>query len=1069
MLKGKLTYKDLSNSSYVGTDKVYEFNVKAAEFPGALWLSLSTVETDIYKIIEVNKVVHKVVNPKKFDKDVSDVTLGNCRIDIGSSVKTNAVNTIFSARVGSAVHYALSIHGRKVINECGGTMAKEDVANAHFLVEYNCAVPCKVELSTMFVDLTLEYAPDEYEVFKTLQEKDKYGNQVSTTPISNIVVKRSPEFLGFVVVHEFKESLVPMWGMYQTIEDVIAANPNKNTSWILDRNYVIVTRENLDEVLALFSDPDDDRLIAFDTETTGLNVTFQSRTGNGDVLVGFSLSKDIGHGYYFPVQHKQFDNVCDDVEYFMQTKIKPILEGKRLICHNTSFDWKVAYLYDINANVVFDTMVAFSCTYRYKYGKGYETRLKALAKNILGLDMFDLEDFVVGNWGETEINFSDLPYELVRRYAPADTDMTLSLYEWLQLHGVLQEFNATRVHDLEVQFAKVVAYSEFWGYRVDMERLPDMIDKTLSALKEHEQNMYKIVGHEFNPNSPVQLKKIMYEELGIEKIGGQTSTKAEILKELAKMKLADGTPKYPFVQELLAYRSHEGTNKNFIKKREDFITPDGFIFPHVFQFGTDTGRVSIKEPNYQSYDKLVKHYIVPRTGYVHFDCDYSQIEYRVLASMAGQQNLCDALADPDMDYHTYQAARMFGVPYASVSSTLRAQSKGINFGLPYGMEDKSLGKRIFGQATAENTAKAAQLRKKYFEGQEKIQTFFEVVRAQGVAKGYTETWLGRRRYYDKQRFSESEIRRQAGNHCIQGTAADIFKMGVVSLFDMVCKKGWLGKVLLNAFIHDEILIEVHNSINPYEFLKFWRDEYQVKIKGFCKLYAGCGYGHNWYEAKTQDLPPGFIQECIDGVDALQWDGNISKFIQKCNEDYFDYQVRRVADYITDVSNDGAVIKPLINTLLIDVTANKLGLTKSEFTKQYSGLGAMLEQFCNVFTDKLKGGKVYSILPPDTVKKTENTDISVNVPQMSRQQQLIAMCLTYGVAIDVDNMILYARYMGNAGLLQAIKSLCVTDNVGYSLRFVAKQNDTDVKVLSTAYHISGSDAIVLQNLYKGTLV
>ena len=132
----------------------------------------------------------------------------------------------------------------------------------------------------------------------------------------------------------------------------------------------------------------------------------------------------------------------------MQTKIRPILEGKKIICHNTAFDWKVGYLYGINTNVVFDTLVAFNCTFRYQYGKGYETGLKALAKNILGLDMFDLEDFVIGEWGSTEINFSDLPYELVRRYATADADMTLSLHDWLVKNDILNRFNAVRVHDL---------------------------------------------------------------------------------------------------------------------------------------------------------------------------------------------------------------------------------------------------------------------------------------------------------------------------------------------------------------------------------------------------------------------------------------------------------------------------------------------------------------------------------------------------------------------------------------------------------------------------------------------
>lgn len=1213
MLAGTLKYTDFSVSEYKGTEKQYTFEVKAAEFPDTLWLNLETNQDDFFKVIEVNKMIHRCVRPEKYNKDVTDITVGNCRIDVARTVKTNAINTVFAARVGSVVRYALSIPSRTVLNENGDLLATDKIGGNEFQVKYCCSVPTELYIKTQYIELELKKA-DYTEVFPKLQEKNVYGTVVSITPISNIAVKKSYDFLGFTPPKKEVDD-VPEWGLRQTIEEVIAANPDKNTSWILDRHYIIVDETNCDEILEMFDKHTG--LIAFDTETTGLNVTFRSAQGNGDTIVGLSLSFKAGEGYYFPLAHKKFANLSDDITYFMQTKIKPILEGHQIICHNTSFDWKVAYLYGINTNVVFDTMVAFSCTFRYEYGKTYETGLKALAKNILGLDMFDLEDFVIGDWGSTEITFADLPYELVRRYATADADMTLSLYEWLVKNDILNKYNATRVHDLEVQFAKAVGYSEYWGYRVDMERLPKMIEENAEALQLHEQEMYRLAGHEFNPNSPKQLKAIMYEELGIEKIGGQDSTKAEILKELGKMRNPDGSVRYPFVNELLAYRNAEGTHKNFIKKRDEFITPDGFIFPHIFQFGTDTGRVSIKEPNYQSYDKLVKHYIVPREGYLHFDCDFSQIEYRVLASMAQQDNLCAALADPDMDYHTYQASRMFNVPYASVSSALRSQSKGINFGLPYGMEDKSLGKRIFGKVTPENTAKAANLRKKYFQGQEKIQSFFEVVRSQGVAEGYTETWLGRRRYYDKQRFDTGSIRRQAGNHVIQGcldgdtriqtkelgivkikdvvdthllvwngtkwtngdilysgkkrkcivhfnngqkficspihkflvtdkwgkedwvecqhlkfgnddidsnsrvkvnrkdpytsndimgvadyllvenveitdeyidmydvcntddgyyvadgiithnTAADIYKMAVVEMFDMIVKNDWLGKVLINAFVHDEILVEVHDSINPYQFLKYWREAYQIKIKGFCQLYAGAGFGENWYVAKSQDLPPQFIQDCIDKADTVEWDGNIEKFLKQINDEYFDYKVRRVVTYITDKSNENQVIKPLINTLLIGVTAKAMNLKEKDVTKQFETLDEIIAKFRELYSTYFNDSMtIYKILPPDAATTSQEAkEVKVQIDPIDKQQMLVNMCLNFGVAVDVDEMKIYLLFVQNKKVLDIVKGYCNPDT-GYALKFVVSKGVNDVEIMNTNYFIKGSDASGLQMMYRG---
>lgn len=1068
MLRGYLKYRDLPfdfDRELEVTGNEYTFNVLSAEFPDTLWLNVSYINDTYDALFNANALIHRIVNPKKCDIDYTSKAYGACRIDVGSKIKTNAVNIYFASRIGSAVRYALSIPTRVLENDRGRMTAKFSNDVSSFEVTYECSVPHSLKIHTPYIDMELTKCEDIEDSFRPLKEKDKYGNKPFLTPISLVAVRLSKDFLGFDIERKVEDD-IPTWGLYQTIEDVIAANPDKNTSWILDRNYVIVNKDNVDEVLQMFYDYDG--LIAFDTETTGLNISFKSLHGEGDVIVGFSLSKDIGHGYYFPLNHVKFDNITDDITFFMQSKVAPILERKKIICHNTSFDWKVAYLYGINTNVVFDTMCAFACTYRYEFGKGYDTGLKSLAKNILGLDMFDLEDFVMGKWGDDSgINFSHLPYELVRRYAPADTDMTLSLYYWLVNNDVLNRYNATKVHDLEVQFQKVVGYSEYWGYHIDIANLPTLIKGIEDNMAEHEHRMFEIAGHEFNPNSPVQLKSIMYDELGIEKIEGNDSTKAELLKELARITDENGKTKYPFVEELLEYRKSEGTYKNFIKKRDNFITNDGFIFPHVYAFGTDTGRVSIKEPNYQSYDKLVKHYITPREGYMHFDCDFSQIEYRTLASMAQQTNLCDAMNDPDMDYHTYQASRMFNIPYASVTPALRSQSKGFNFGLPYGMGDRSLGIRIFGKATPENTAKAAELRKKYFQGQEKIQSFFEVVRAQGVANGYTETWLGRRRYYDKKQFNTAKIRRQAGNHVIQGTAADIYKLGVVSVFDMICRKGWLGKVLINAFVHDEILIEVHKSINPYEFLKCWRQEYEVKIPGFCNLYAGCGFGHNWYEAKTQDLPHQFIQQCIDKADGgIDWDWNTDKFLDELSADYFDYRVKRVADYITDKANNNQVIKPLINTLLGEVTAEKLGVKTKDFNKSYSTLKDKINKFVEVFGIT---GDIVNIMTAEEAEKSKPTqsnssqDTSFNVSSMSALEQYISSCLQFGIVVDVENMYVYLRFeQSNPSFMAQVKVMC-NPNTGYKLRFVLKDGNS-VKLMDTTCYIKYTDIPVLQSAY-----
>ena len=931
MLQGVLVYKDDTLGD------VY-FNVKARDSFNDLRMRLAAVDTPFE---EYNKACKCFDNVKTEEGTVVNEYydlqgfVDSRRLDIkkNNKYKGNIQNRDMCARISAFIRY-LQMSGKKNYGAAKAsdfsTLREVDVFNGDTklgTIKYNSGLIIGLDCENKYVRLHLDSVPDdtlEDAIFKELKEKDKYGKKVSFTPVENVGFKLCTETLGFEYVSQVQKEYANVLGMFETIEEVIANNPDKNTDWILQRDYQIVTDEILDD---LFNDfMAHDGLIAFDTETTGLDITFKSRSGEGSELVGVVLSKKVGTGYYFPLQHKLFKNLCNgDHWYFMEKYMRPILEGKRIICHNVSYDWKVAYIYDINVNCVYDTMIAFGVTKRYEE-ETFEMGLKALAHNILGLDMFDLSDFVMGgSFGDSDVTFADLPYELVRRYAPADADMTLSLYEYLEHEDILNKYNAKRIFDMEIWFAKAVAYSEFYGYHIDTDRIPQLSAEIEGAMKEHTDKMFEMAGEDFNPNSSQQLINIMYNKLGIEVVGAKPSTNKEVLKTLSLMQDAEGNAKYPFVQELKAYRDNESIYKNFLKKLHLFATSDGYIFPEVLQFGTTTGRVSVKNPNYQSYNDIVKHYVVPRPGFYHFDSDFAQIEQRVLVSYSSilfddyeSLALLKDFNDPDMDYHQYQAARMFNVPYAAVTKSMRQQSKGINFGLPYGMGDESLGARIFGARNDENTRKAKDLRRKFFQGQELIEKFFETVRSNGVRDGYTSTQFGRRRYYHRGTFTVAEIRRQAGNHVIQGTAADIYKMAVVNMFQRICKEGWLGKVLFNGFIHDEILMEVHESINPYYFFKVWRSEFEVKPENYCRLFAGAGVGKCWYDAKKLDLPPEYIEDIIQTYEEdMPWDENFDNFLQDVKDGFVRFKTNKVKKYLLDESNHGAIIKPAISALLPD--------------------------------------------------------------------------------------------------------------------------------------------------------
>ena len=856
---------------------------------------------------------------------------------------------------------------------------------------------------------------------------------------------------------------------------------------------------NVDAVLDEFMNYDD--LIAFDTETTGLSIQAESKKGFGDTIVGFSLSKEQGVSYYFPLAHKMFENVTDDIDFFMQTKLKPLLETKQIVCHNTAFDWKVCYLYGIRVNVVFDTQVFILLTYRAE-DSTYPFGLKEVCKKKLHLDMLEMSDFLTPYAPKgASVAFADLVYELVRCYATTDADITLRLAKEFKNSADTRKYNVSKVFALEVEFQKVVAYSEYWGYQIDTDSIPKFTEETYSAMKKAEQEMFEIVGHEFNANSSVQLKKIMYTELGIKplivyahgfkpwepkqltaeekKQGCQLigdavykpdySTKEENLQKLAALTDEnDNKPLYPFVHVLLRYKAHTN-GKAFIAKLPEYLSPTGIIYPKMFAIGTDTGRVTVKNPNYQSYSGLVKHYVKPRRGFIHFDCDYSQIEYRVLASLAGQTNLCDAFCDPDMDYHTYQASRMFNVPYAMVTSALRKQAKGINFGIPYGMGNEALGGRIFGEISAENTKKAEELHRKYMQGQNKIEQLFLKSRACGVQNGYTETLLGRRRYYDRTKDSKGKIERRAGNHVIQGSAADIFKMGVVAFFEMLIENDWLDKVLIDAFVHDEMLLEIHHSISPYVFLRKWRETYQVKLPNFCPLYAGCGFGSNWYVAKSQDLPVQFIQMCIDKVSGdvdTAWDGATERFLVQIEKDYYQYKIGRVREYITNKANDGVVIKPLINNLLTEVLNTELGKGYCKGKTVPECVAKFVEHFGvkeQVYDIKAVDAVVPSAIE-ESVQKTpseEYLERKKEQLQMERTQRIVEGCKAFGCYADAVEGELYLRVF-DANFMAYVKTL--TADKGYALRFIEFKDGKTI-LYKPNVKIAYGSLYALQNLCR----
>lgn len=1002
------------------------FKYDAEGIDNSVTMSLSLSTQNYNAILMMASPTMEEINDALWERRV-DVDLTKVKVQTAISIVNDKkvkseVNGDFFCRLGALIRYAKANCSKH--NEKGyfgidlATVDFEATPTSEYIIPFPTSKDTFAEVTLKFGDIIrLAIKTDDFDIYleddSAIELKQFYS--IKDGWIKGF--KFDEEYLGFDVPKQIVENISSVNGMYTCIEDIVKAHPDKEFSWLLKKDYRIVDDEHLEEICKYIMDWDG--YVYYDTETTGLNINFKSRTGQADQLVGVVLSVKFGESFFFPTQMKSIPNLCGgDHWYFMEHYMRPILEGKKLVAHNMSFDWKVAYIYDINANIVHDTMALIKLTIGAEC-KNYPMGLKENAKTLLGRDSLELSDLLINDaWGESDIKFWDLPYELVRLYACADTDNTNGLLGYAEQADLLAKYNAKKVYEIEIAFSFAVAYQEFYGHRIDIQNL----DRIREELGKEQDNLMKemtaMVKHEFNPNSPKQLQTVMFQELGIpvqiSRKTGRVTTDKETLKKLAELTDAEDNVKYPFCALLQKYRELEGVRK-IVDKFPEHMTEDGYIFSSVMQYGTTTGRVSINNPNYQSYNDPIKKNVIPRPGFWMYDTDYSSVEYRVLGNMVGNKKIMENFKDPDFDYHAYQAAHMYGVPYSAVTKKLRKAAKGINFGLPYGMGDESLGVRVFGEASPENTRKAAALRAAYFKGQEDIRDWFEYHRNRGVNEGFTETYFGRRRYYYKQDFSVNAIRRQAGNQVIQGTAADIYKTAVGRVFKRICREGWLGKVMLSGFIHDELLGECSNDINPAIWLKALREEFEVKITNpdgspWSPLYMGFGYGMSWYEAKSVELPIKLQWEFVERYGDTgfpDWDGDGRKFCDTIPDRLRDFEVRDIRNQILDGGSQGKEIKPTLNNQVLDcVKEDSKCYTKG--IKEFFGdevydFNAKKDDLIT-YLDKTYHIQSLYIDENDTV-------VSEFSPSKDTQEALTQYCKLHGVDRSQVNLLNIEEYSG----------------------------------------------------------
>ena len=398
---------------------------------------------------------------------------------------------------------------------------------------------------------------------------------------------------------------------------------------------------------------------------------------------------------------------------------------------------------------------------------------------------------------------------------------------------------------IEIPLARVLADMETAGFSADAQAL-DEFGKQLSVrVDEITAKIYQIAGEEFNINSPKQTGTVLFEKLrlpGGKKTKTGYSTNADVLERLA----ADNE----IVSLILEYRTLTKLTSTYCQGLRKAIAADGRIHTKFRQTETRTGRISSVEPNLQNIPvrtelgSELRKFFRAGEGMLLVDADYSQIELRVLAHMAGDETMTEAFRN-GTDIHAVTASQVFGIGLEEVTPRMRSNAKAVNFGIVYGISAFSLAKDI-GVSNAEASAYISGYMRKYSA----IADYMKKVVEKAKATGYAETLYGRRRYLPELTASNFQTRsfgeRVARNMPIQGTAADIIKIAMIAVHDRLAAEGMRSRLILQ--IHDELILECPRD-EVQKATDILINEMEKAAALSVPLTVDAHSGENWFDAK----------------------------------------------------------------------------------------------------------------------------------------------------------------------------------------------------------------------------
>ena len=545
---------------------------------------------------------------------------------------------------------------------------------------------------------------------------------------------------------------------------------------------------------------------------------------NSDVL---GVSVYVGDTAYIFSEENFFDNKYA-IDYLQSQEEKTVYDIKKIIYIAKKNNKK------INGDV-FDIKIA-----NYLIDVTSKSEIDKIVFNYLG-EIISSNEEIYGKGAKRSLPTKEVLNSYIAKIAASILEVKPLMIKRLEEENMLDLYK-----NIEIKVARVLANMEFEGIHVSKKALDEMSHEFDERIKVLEGSIYTLAGSEFNIASPKQLGVVLFEDLGlpvVKKTKTGYSTAVEVLEQLQY--------KHDIIPLIMEYRTLTKLNSTYAKGLVKDITREGKIHTRYEQTLTQTGRLSSVNPNLQNIPtrieegkKIRKAFIPASNDRVILSIDYSQIELRVLAHIAQDKGMIDAFKH-DVDIHTKTASDVNGVPLDEVTPTMRREAKAVNFGIVYGISDFGLSNNL-----GITRKRAKEFIEKYLETFKGVDKYMTDIVEFAKEHGYVETLYNRRRSLPeinaKNKIIANLNARIAMNTPIQGTAADIIKIAMISAYNYIEESKVDAKLLLQ--VHDELIFDVSKDILE-EFTDKMVTIMEEAANLDVKLKAEASSGPSWYEAK----------------------------------------------------------------------------------------------------------------------------------------------------------------------------------------------------------------------------